>query len=526
MNYLFLLVILLSFALPVTAQDSDCIMTTRLYANIQAFTPERPLDLYADPSLDSQVVGELPGGEIAAVLEGGPVCDQGMTWVRVDYNGQIGWVVEQSGGFYNLIPYVEFDFVDYSPYADNITFHFNSRIAESVTAHYVPGGVDAQGVSMPEYTDIVFQRFNSASSMWEDVGGTIRAYPISAFEAADPAFNAELEQLRSLLSERPESPAPADLPTLPDAGGSLEAVEGVEYLDFQTGSGVRFLDGGVYTFQGLTADDSYYIAARFPLDMLNGDASGFDALIESLNVTSPIVETDGAVEFEGISFTVDPSLASRVEITQTEPYYETEPGMTMFGSTPGYTQFDFFGFPVEGIQYPRMVVMPVDTFEEGSRSAEMLGQLQTLLDERPDLSSREWLQLSYDEFLPMLPLINAAQVFAVAPEYIDFENGSGVRYVTYYAQDVSPIVREYAFYTFQGITDDGRYVVSAFFPIAADVLPSNEEIDYSTIDWDSFVPAYTDYLADVYAQLENSAEDGFTPALDSLDGVIESLRVE
>ena len=526
MKYLFLLLILLPFGLPVAAQDSDCIMTTRLYANLQTFaTPGQTLDLYAEPSLDSQVVGELPGGEIASVLEGGPVCDQGMTWVHVDYAGQSGWTVEQSGGFYNLIPYIEFDFVDYSPYADNITFHYNSLIAESVTARYVPGSVDAQGVSLAEYTDIVFQRFNSASSMWEDVGGTIRAYPTVAFEAADPAFHADLELLRSLLSERPESPAPADLPTLPDAGASLDAVEGVEYLDFQTGSGVRFLDGGVYSFQGLTADESYYIAARFPLDMLNGDAAGFDALIESLTVTSPIVETDGAVEFEGISFTVDPSLASRVEITQTEPYYETEPGMTMFGSTPGFTQFDFFGFPVEGIQYPRVMVMPVDTFEEGSRSAEMLASLQALLDERPNLS-REWLQLSYDESLPMLPLINAAQVFAIAPEYIDFENGSGVRYVTYYAQDVSPIVREYAFYTFQGLTDDGRYVVSAFFPIAADALPSNEEIDYSTIDWDTFVPAYTDYLAETYAELQNSSEDGFAPALDALDGVIESLRVE
>ena len=52
--------------------------------------------------------------------------------------------------------------------------------------------------------------------------------------------------------------------------------------------------------------------------------------------------------------------------------------------------------------------------------------------------------------IPVLPVIPAAQVFHVKPQYLDFKNGSGVGFVTYYSQAVNPITAKDLFYTFQG----------------------------------------------------------------------------
>ena len=62
----------------------------------------------------------------------------------------------------------------------------------------------------------------------------------------------------------------------------------------------------------------------------------------------------------------------------------------------------------------------------------------------------------------MLPILNAAQVFHAQTKYLDFNDGSGVGFVTYYAQDVSPVTRDQIFYSFQGLTDNGKYYVGCF----------------------------------------------------------------
>ena len=59
--------------------------------------------------------------------------------------------------------------------------------------------------------------------------------------------------------------------------------------------------------------------------------------------------------------------------------------------------------------------------------------------------------------LPLLPLINASQVFHAQEEYLDFQNGGGIRYISHYSQDMSPVTNQNIFNTFQGLTRDGEY---------------------------------------------------------------------
>src|SRR5690606_24028253 len=79
-----------------------------------------------------------------------------------------------------------------------------------------------------------------------------------------------------------------------------------------------------------------------------------------------------------------------------------------------------------------------------------------------DLATYSELYSTTDELLlPMLPAIPASQVFRIQPTLVDFEGGRGVRYLTYYTQAPSPITDRDIFYTFQGVTDDGAYYISA-----------------------------------------------------------------
>jgi hypothetical protein len=74
--------------------------------------------------------------------------------------------------------------------------------------------------------------------------------------------------------------------------------------------------------------------------------------------------------------------------------------------------------------------------------------------------------------LPTVPFFNAAQVFASNVQPISFQNGSGIRFVTEYAQGFVSINNQDLFYHFQGFTDDGNYYMVAVLPVTSPVLAS------------------------------------------------------
>ncbi len=80
-------------------------------------------------------------------------------------------------------------------------------------------------------------------------------------------------------------------------------------------------------------------------------------------------------------------------------------------------------------------------------------------------------------------------------------------------------------YVFQGLTDDGQYYVSAVLPINHPDLPANrQEADFD--DANITAEAYEAYLDELLSQLEAAPAGSFTPSLEALDALIESLVVE
>jgi hypothetical protein len=228
--------------------------------------------------------------------------------------------------------------------------------------------------------------------------------------------------------------------------------------------------------------------------------------------TSESPEALPNVTYEGISFSYDETLADEA-VGETAPAEDFMAGEAI----PAHVQFSFQGYPLSGIFHePRIHIYPVNEFEASSQAAaSIIAEQRRFLVDRP----------ATPESIPFLPLFNAAQLMRTQVEYIDFQSGSGVRFLTEYAQYFAPINNTDLFYTFQGLTDDGAYYVAAILPVSNSILPA----DASAIpggDPDAFANNYDSYVTDIQQQLDEQSPSDFTPDLALLDAMIQSLKIE
>ena len=103
-------------------------------------------------------------------------------------------------------------------------------------------------------------------------------------------------------------------------------------------------------------------------------------------------------------------------------------------------------------------------------------------------------------------------------EYLNFENGSGIRYFVHTGQDstfVNPI------YTFMGLTEDNLYLVQfRMFIRSIDLNTSPEIMEIGDIR-----PNYNEFIALASEILTEAEPDTFVPDLNELDSFINSIRV-
>lgn len=110
---------------------------------------------------------------------------------------------------------------------------------------------------------------------------------------------------------------------------------------------------------------------------------------------------------------------------------------------------------------------------------------------------------------------------------VNFKNGHGVRYLTQIFTNFQTVNNKDLFYYYQGLTDDGEYYIQAILPINAPFLTADGDpnaalpADGIPFNQDDF----SGYL-DAVAQRLNSADTfSFTPYLEHLDAMIESIHV-
>jgi hypothetical protein len=106
-----------------------------------------------------------------------------------------------------------------------------------------------------------------------------------------------------------------------------------------------------------------------------------------------------------------------------------------------------------------------------------------------------------------LPPVESIQLFCSQVRYLDFAGGAGVRFIARYSMEDNPTVTENIFYTFQGLTADSEYYISAFYPIAAKGLPEMA-VTLATLNF-----------------LNRLTPADFTPSLEKMDDMIKSLQL-
>jgi hypothetical protein len=245
----------------------------------------------------------------------------------------------------------------------------------------------------------------------------------------------------------------------------------------------------------------------------------------------PFTEIPTQPSFEGVEVSADPlsivlspGVASGVRGSQIPradgqdlPYWEL---------TPGHTVLKLEGYLLqEKFHQPQIYVYPAQGYAELFPGAfESMHRLRNVMNV-PNASISE-------EQLPVVPFFNAAQIFASNFQAISFQNGDGVRFLTEYAQYAASVNNHDLFYHFQGFTTDGEYYIVAIFPITAPVLAE-------TSDAGAVLPArgiaYPDindpnadfqgYYASVTDLLNANPPEVFTPTLNQLDLLIQSMRI-
>jgi hypothetical protein len=130
-----------------------------------------------------------------------------------------------------------------------------------------------------------------------------------------------------------------------------------------------------------------------------------------------------------------------------------------------------------------------------------------------------------DKGLPFLPYFNAGQEFFARYKVIPFGSGNGIRYLTQYSQYFDPINNHELFYTFQGLTSDGKYWVSAILPVSNPILPANGDNPPNGQSQEEFSNNFKTYIGDLANQLNAQQAENYSPGIAMLDALVASLRV-
>jgi hypothetical protein len=218
--------------------------------------------------------------------------------------------------------------------------------------------------------------------------------------------------------------------------------------------------------------------------------------------------------FRNVSFILPESLASEINVEIGDvsdlPYInitfpDLEETAIEEGGTAGMNIF-----PTE----PRDNGDDVETMWEGVFGG-TVDAMDNILETRPDLTT----YIVGSSHLPDLTP-GAANITYAQRVYLDFGSGSGIRFLTAYAQDFFPVNNNNLRYRYQGLTDDGDHYLDIEFAVDA---PQNPPlIGYNRAGTLEQYYAYGEQAGAFYDTL---APETFTPSLLDLDAFIASIEI-
>ena len=214
------------------------------------------------------------------------------------------------------------------------------------------------------------------------------------------------------------------------------------------------------------------------------------------------------VVYQGICFSFDDSWIDAVSMEQVSGNLDPQ----AVWKYPDHVKFVFGNYPLTNTYHePQILVYPANDFRNANdMAANHLNNLWDTISNQPA-----------DPQLYIAHFFNAGQWLASQEAYLDFQNGSGVRYVTQYGQAAVPIGYPEMFYTYQGLTDDNAHYVSVIMPVSHPSLPDTSSV---TVD-QAFSNNWDTYRQDIENQLDAQTPGSFVPSLLELDALVQTLHI-
>ena len=229
-----------------------------------------------------------------------------------------------------------------------------------------------------------------------------------------------------------------------------------------------------------------------------------------------------AISFENISVTIPNGLASGAA-GEKVPAVSPDTGAP-WDIGPAYIKFTLSAYTLQGTMWhPEIRIYPAEEFRQMEPSAgDLINELKSITSNPSG---------SLPQYLPFLPSVNAGQVFYAQMKMVNFKNGSGIRYVTQFDQAPIPINNQEMFYTFQGLSQDGKYYVAVTLPVNTAFLPTDGSQNSPTpaggvpMDWNKF-ENFPIYLNNVKQKISSTDPNSFNPILSTLDALIQSIDIK
>ncbi len=238
---------------------------------------------------------------------------------------------------------------------------------------------------------------------------------------------------------------------------------------------------------------------------------------------TPTQPNGTAVSYGKVSFVLPTGLASSA-LAGTMPAVPGIADGPGWDVAPEHVKFQLENYALPGMFHePYILVFPAPEYAAvNEQAAKNIARLQAILSGAAALTA---------ENLPHVTTFNAAQAFAAQIKIVSFQNGTGVRFLTEYAQYYVTANNRDLFYMFQGLTGDGKYYILAILPASHPLLAHDENpespipaggIPFPGLDDQAALEAY-------YPSVENllnvSAPEAFTPTLTSLDALVQSIVI-
>jgi len=230
----------------------------------------------------------------------------------------------------------------------------------------------------------------------------------------------------------------------------------------------------------------------------------------ALNAAGPDTNEEVELNIGGIQLFYNPNL-----ILDIQGVWKEASGSNMSDPFPAYMHYDLI------LDTGTISLVDVFSLEYVSYSHELaLDELEGLLMAQPTAGLDCIPEVSKDSSIQNCD----HQQFVSNIKYLDFKNGTGVRWVTVYArQDARAISNEFLVYRFQGLTHNGECYLKAGFRITHNDLPDNAMIP-NDVYADASGVLLQEYF-DNFQSLLDSNPGGYQPSLEHFDAIIESLAV-